>query len=178
MIYKQPSIYKIGDGGSSTFVQKNILELADDWEDISLDFSLQNANIYVGNWDAGSVADLKILLSKQLQVFYFSEPNTRILSNNELSSNWTSVLKYEGNDFKTALNTGDYSKNPKRTTYDAILGINKGVVLDKCLNYQQITGSFCEIDYPDPGLGARELIHAANSKGFYLNHLLFSVELF
>ena len=176
MIYEQPSVYKNGDCNSIDFSQ-TVMDLYNDWENISNDFTLLSANVYKDGWIIGNVSDLGVYLSRAGKLIYFKNA-CRLVGSSIFTNSWTSLLRYDGTAFKTYLNTGDITKNPKRNLLQFPSGVARGHVFDKACKLNDVSNDLIEIDYPDPGLGARKRIGVDNTAiGFYTQGLTFSVEL-
>ena len=133
-IYKGAGIYKAGAGENAGLqIKESILDMADDWEDITNDWSLYSeTSIFKRDSSGvvipGSLDDVSILLSRKLKLFFIQNKNNdrvyfvadRIFP----ADDWKTLLEYHGTDFET---TGqNYDNNPVRTDFIFPSDINRG----------------------------------------------------
>ena len=122
-----------GGGGGGMEIKEKITDMADDWEDITNDWSLcSGTSIFKrdssGVVTPGSLADVSILLSRKLKLFFIQNKNNDIVYfvvNSIFSADsWKTLLEYHGTDFET---TGkNYDNNPVRTDFIFPSDINRG----------------------------------------------------
>ena len=161
-------------------LHESILDYADDWVDISNEFSLfSGVTVYTGPLTQGTVADLKILFSKKLKILYFSNSDCRLVTTSALDFNWRQLLRYNGNRFLTAETGGS---NPYPTDYSYPIDVTKGPLLVLCCLDFGSTSEYCMqrwvgTNSSDCGLGAKLILNnGQNSTGVYCSKMAFVVE--
>lgn len=110
-IYKQPTIYKCGNGGNSIDVHESIIEYYDDWEDVSNEFQLRSdVSLYKIQTDGTPVTtninDLGAMFSKNGGLIYFQKDRRVTKTSQMVADNWNTFIKYVGNKFKTPYSAG------------------------------------------------------------------------
>lgn len=160
MVYKGSNIYDkpltIND-----FI-KNIDALANDWEDITSEFSIVSPFV--------STQTLKIIYSKSLSCIKFSSggsfKRTSIISDFA----WNACLKYEGTKFTNA------------TLFSMPKGYNSGITLFNSLDNNGVTNGYASIPnyFKDGGGFYRNFVfklfmNQSNTYGMQFNNSVWSV---
>lgn len=153
MIYKEPTIYKQGYYPEIE-VHEHVLEYADDWIDISNEFSIESGfNVYKAFNTIGDVSDLKILYSEKIKAIYFNNDYGAIASNTKIpfDNSWKIVLTYNGNRFNTIMQ--NYMLYP--------IDVNRGVIIDNLTTAYGATtpslGFWGFVDNPRVKLGVKKI---------------------
>lgn len=183
MIYKEPSIYKMGGDNSEIEIHESILDYADDWEDISTDFQLYSgASIYKNYGQPGDISDLKALISRTKKLLYFNDINVRIFGNAIDPTNWNFLLKYIGNEIKFQKDGG---VNPTPNNFLHPTNVRKGTNLFYMVgNNGGTTNDFCFIgwvgsDNTNTYLSYKRAIdNNTGGLGFLVGQLCFNIDLF
>lgn len=179
MIYKQPTIYKIGNGGNGEAVYNSILEYSDDWKNITEDFSLVDGSlVYIDNNQQGNVSDLNIKFSKKLGTIYFDCAKAWLIANHTLTVGiWNRFLIYNGNEFETVLNGGT---NPSPNSFSLPYDVNRGMTLMNLTTSTFTTSDFGVIGYVgttslDSGIAVKRISNFQSPTGVVIDKCVFSV---
>lgn len=165
-ICKAPTIYKNGDY-SGIETHKHVLEYADDWIDISNEFSISSGfNVYKAHNVLGNVADLKIKYSEQIKAIYFDNDYGAIARNTKIpfDNSWVMLLTYNGNRFNKI--EQNFMLYP--------VDVNRGITIDSLTtNYGATTPSLCFwgfVDSPRLKLGVKKITeyNSAGLEGYGL----------
>ena len=125
MIEKTPTIYKSGDTVKITDFFVSILDLANDWEDITSEFSVVSPFV--------ATQTLKILYSQSLSCILFDQGGSFKQTSAISGFAWNAFLKYNGTKFTNA----SLFKMPK--------GYNAGITLFNSLNTNGDTNGYASI---------------------------------
>ena len=159
-------ISSISGGGME--IKEKITDMADDWEDITNDWSLYSGTSIFkrdssGFVTPGSLDDVSILLSRKLKLFFIQNKNNDrvyfVVDSIFPADNWKTLLEYHGTDFETTAK--NYDNNPERTDFIFPLDINRGESL------------FQEHEKNSVGIGIRNgfgIIYFTGTKGLTSNN--------
>lgn len=133
MIYKQPSIYKIDGENGGMAIKESIIDMADDWEDVSDQFELTNSfTLKAIDQTNINVEDSGIIFSKKLSVIFFSK-QVYLCSTSDIPKDnyWHGSLSLKANSrFYDLRDTGVSDVNKMSiTNYVYPADINRGINL-------------------------------------------------
>lgn len=131
-IYNTPTIYnQVYPIGLQ--IKESILDMADDWEDVSDQFELTNGfNLIYQNKTNVNVTDAGIIYSKKLSIVFFSKPVFLYSPSDILDSSWHGGLSLKSNsrfyDPRDTGVTGVYKMNITNFVFPT--NVNRGTMLD------------------------------------------------
>lgn len=151
-IYKGAGIYKIGGGNGGMEIKESILDMADDWEDVSDQFELTNSfTLKELDQTNINVQDARIVYSKKLSVIYIPKDRQIFLcspNNIVRDNNWYGSL---------SLKQDSRFENAVLTNYLFPTDINRGMTLHQMYHLQAANISTTDwlaiVYYLRPGTG-------------------------
>lgn len=196
MVYNTPTIYNQHAGN-----EKNLLNYADDWVNVSSDWRLQNdTKVFVRDNDSNAVESTiedafifnfskkEGLLYIQSKDIYGNIESSLAKSNAVLKTNditvdntWTTFLYYVGNDFKTPPAT---TERPVITDYIVPNDVNRGNMIFTSSDKDTFTTkTLCRIEFVGGlntaidrcGIACFPVNLVSGVRGIYLSRLLFDV---
>lgn len=180
-VYNETTVYK---QGSELEIHENVLDYANDWIDISNEFSLSDGKIFKDDGTETTINELGALYSHDKGLLYFSK-KSKIQYNPGLLIAWRAPLHYNGSRFYSPDN--DYTNTPRLLTFGYPTDVNRGVTFFYL--YRQNGGSSTDYfggiafignpgsDPKDKGLGSKIYVTGTDSPpyGFSLYQCCFKV---